>query len=275
MSNNNLRFCIVILAAGTSSRYLAAGGLRPKLDEDLGSKPVLQRVVEMFTKFEPPQGVVSSIVVAGPHDADEFAAFKERHQDRLGLLGARVCRGGATHRWESVKAALALVPDDCTHVAVHDAARACTPLAVLERVFDAAARHPAVIPVIEVSDTLKRVETTDEVEGGEEDDAARILGLGDGPKARVRVVSSTIDRTGLFLVQTPQVFEAGLLRRAYAQADLTSTDDAGLVERLGERIVVVEGDSRNLKITRPVDLELARAVMGLKPPEGRPMNKKF
>jgi len=148
-------------------------------------------------------------------------------------------------------------------------------LAVLERVFDAAARHPAVIPVIEVSDTLKRVETTDEVEGGEEDDAARILGLGDGPKARVRVVSSTIDRTGLFLVQTPQVFEAGLLRRAYAQADLSSTDDAGLVERLGERIVVVEGDSRNLKITRPVDLELARAVMGLKPPEGRPMNKKF
>jgi len=76
-------------------------------------------------------------------------------------------------------------------------------------------------------------------------------------------------------VQTPQVFESGLLRRAYDQTDLSSTDDAGLVERLGERVVVVEGDVRNLKITRPADLELARAVIGVRAPEGRPMNKKF
>lgn len=270
-----IRFSILLVAAGSSSRYMASGGVRNKLDEDLGGKPVLQRVVEMFTKFEPPQGIVGSIVVAGPFEPAAFAEFKERHQDRLALLGARICRGGETHRWQSVKAALDLVPDDCTHIAVHDAARACAPLTVLERVFEAASRHPAVVPVIEVADTLKRVVETDELVGGEQDDAARILGLDAGPAEKLRVVKATVDRSGVFQVQTPQVFEAGLLRRAYAQADLSSTDDAGLVERLGERVVAVEGDARNLKITRPVDLELARAILGLRGPEGRPQHLKF
>ncbi len=275
MQNKDIRFAIVVVAAGGSSRYLAAGGLRGKLDEDLGGKSVLHRVVEMFTKLEPRTGVIASIVVSGPFEETEFATFKERHQDRLGLLGAKVCRGGEHHRWQSVKAALAVVPRDCTHIAVHDAARACTPLDVLDRVFDSASRHAAVVPVVEISDTLKRVEETDTTEGGDEDDAARILGLESMPRAKLRMVTSTIDRAGVFVVQTPQVFESGLLRRAYDQTDLSSTDDAGLVERLGERVVVVEGDVRNLKITRPADLELARAVIGVRAPEGRPMNKKF
>lgn len=70
----------------------------------------------------------------------------------------------------------------------------------------------------------------------------------------------TVDRSNLFACQTPQGFHLGLITRAYAQADLSSTDDAQLVERLGEAVVLVEGDPRNLKITRPQDLELARAV---------------
>jgi len=270
-----IRFCIIIVAAGSSARYLASGGLRSKLDEDLGGKPVLQRVVEMFTKFEPREGLISSLIVAGPHEEEAFREFKDRHADRLGLLGAKVCRGGKTYRWESVKAALELVPADATHVGVHDAARASTPVEVLDRVFDASTRHAAVIPVVEVSDTLKRVDETDESAGGAADDAARILGLDTGPAARLRVVNGTVDRERVCRVQTPQVFEVGVLKRAYSQNDLSSTDDAGLVERLGERVVAVEGDERNLKITRPIDLELARAVMGLRGPHERPMHLKF
>jgi 2-C-methyl-D-erythritol 4-phosphate cytidylyltransferase len=65
------------------------------------------------------------------------------------------------------------------------------------------------------------------------------------------------------------------LRRAYEQADLASTDDAQLVERLGERVVVIEGDPRNLKITRPIDVSLARAILGVRGPENRPAHRRF
>ena len=70
-----------------------------------------------------------------------------------------------------------------------------------------------------------------------------------------------VDRRALFACQTPQGFHWDVLRKAYGQADLTSTDDAQLVERLGEPVILVPGDPRNIKITRPTDLELARGVL--------------
>lgn len=265
-----MRIAVILPAAGGSSRYQAAGGLRSKLDEDLGGKPVLQRTVELFTKHDD----VGEIIVAGPADDAAYAEFRERHADRLGLLGAKVCRGGVTHRWETVKAALAEMGGECTHVAVHDAARPCVSMEVLDRVFAAAKRHGAAIPAVEVADTVKRVVDTGEAMGGD-DDVAAILGETAESRKPLRVVGETVDRRGLVLVQTPQVFEVGLLRKAYAQADLSSTDDASLVERLGVRVVVVEGEARNIKITRPGDLGLARAILGLKEAEGRPVHKRF
>lgn len=274
-----MRIAVIIPAAGFAKRYTDAGGLRHKIDEDLGGKVVLQRAVELFTKFEPEDAVISTIIVAGPHDPAALKDFKTQHADRLGLLGATICPGGATHRWETVKAALAEVPGDITHVAVHDAVRPCTPHDLLDRVFRAARKHPAVIPGVPVSDTLKR---TIEVQGPppEVDPLAAILGA--PAKAGPRLeVAETIDRTGVIAVQTPQVFEATLLRDAYAQADLSSTDDAGLVERLwrsrGEqsRVLVVEGDTRNLKITRPADLTIARAILGVRGPEDKPAHLRF
>ncbi len=265
-----MRIAVIIPAAGASSRYLASGGLRPKVDEDLGGKPVLQRTVELFTKHDD----VGQIIVAGPADPAEYAEFKERHADRLGLLGAKLCVGGVTHRYETVKVGLTEVSDDCTHIAVHDAARPCTSMELLDRVFQAAKRHGAAVPAVEISDTVKRVKETGEKMGGD-DDVAAILGETAESQKALRVVSETLKRDGLVLVQTPQVFEAGLLRKAYAQADLASTDDAALVERLGVRVVVVEGEARNIKITRPGDLGLARAIMGYREPEGRPAHKRF
>jgi len=169
---------------------------------------------------------------------------------------------------------LALVPDDCTHIAVHDAARPCTSQELLDRLFGAVGRHRAVVPAIAVSDTVKRVIDTGEAMGGDEDVAA-ILGETSESRKPLQVVNETLDRAGLVLVQTPQVFEASLLKRAYGQKNLASTDDAGLVERIGERIVVVEGEARNIKITLPADLGLARAIMGFREPEGRPVHKRF
>ena len=88
-------------------------------------------------------------------------------------------------------------------------------------------------------------------------------------------MESTIDRAGLMLVQTPQVFEAALLRRAYEQTDMSSTDDASLVEKLGEEVVVVEGDARNIKITRRGDVAMTVQIMGLREPKGRASHKRF
>lgn len=265
-----MRIAVIIPAAGASARYTAAGGLRSKLDEDLGGKPVIQRTVELFTKHDD----VAQIVVAGPADNAAFEEFRQRHGDRLGLLGARLVKGGVTHRYETVRAALAEVTGDCTHIAVHDAARPCTSFELLERVFSAAKCHQAAIPAVEISDTVKRVKDTGEQMGGD-DDVAAILGETAESKKPLRVVSETLKREGLLVVQTPQCFEAGLLKKAYAQPDLTSTDDAALVERLGVRVVIVDGEARNIKITRPGDLNLARAIMGFREPEGRPVHKRF
>ncbi len=276
-----MKLAVIVPAAGASSRYQAAGGLRSKLDEDLGGKPVLQRVVETFTKFDDDEVLVGPIIVAGPHDASEFAAFAERHQDRLALLGARLVPGGKTHRWETVVAGLAVVPDTCTHVGVHDAARPCVSVGLLSRVCGAARQFSAVIPGLACADTVKRVRGTSH-RFGSGDAAAAILGEAPIAQKPVMAVAETIDRSELVLVQTPQVFEVAVLREAYAKYCALPqgkrpaiTDDASVIELFGGEVIVVEGEARNIKLTTPEDVGLARALMGFKDPEGRAAHKKF
>jgi len=276
-----MNICVIIPAAGASSRYLESAHAelgaapRSKLEEDLGSRPVLQRTVELFTKHPD----VTSIIVAGPHGDAAFAEFKVRFGDKLGLLGVKLCQGGKAHRYETVANALKLVPEACTHAAIHDAARPCASEQLIERVFAAASAppagggHKAVIPGVDVADTLKRV-SAEEV-AGEADPLAAIFGDSDEKKIVGRRVEQTIDRARLVAVQTPQIFEIGLLRRAYAQQDLSSTDDAQLVERLGEAVLVVPGEAGNLKITRYADIKLARAILGVRGASERESHKRF
>ncbi|MEM1167347.1 MAG: 2-C-methyl-D-erythritol 4-phosphate cytidylyltransferase [Planctomycetota bacterium] len=246
-----MHISVIIPAAGGSTRF----GDRDKLAEDLRGRPVLNRTVELFAKRDEFQ----SIVVAGPNDPATFDAFKFRFGDTLGLLGATVCRGGTGERHKTVRAALEHVPDETTHIAVHDGARPCTPREVVDRVLDAIHQFDAVIPAIPVTDTLKQLSEDDVA--GEVDPLDAILGDAGKTNAGFQSVQATVPRDRLVAVQTPQVFEASLLRRAYEQDDLSSTDDAGLIERLGERVVVVDGDPRNLKITTPMDLVIARAIL--------------
>ena len=151
-------------------------------------------------------------------------------------LGATcVVAGGAT-RAASVRAGLAAVPPDAAVVVVHDAAR---PLAAPELFVAVVAAVRAggvhgVVPVVPVSDTLKRV---------------------DGDR-----VVATIDRSDLVAIQTPQAFDAGALRAAHRDGG-EATDDAGLLEAMGLVVGTVPGDPRNLKLTRPEDLSLATALL--------------
>ncbi|GGM44533.1 2-C-methyl-D-erythritol 4-phosphate cytidylyltransferase [Longimycelium tulufanense] len=180
-------------------------------------------------------GSVRHVVVAAPPDhLDAVAAL-------LTPLGAAVhVVAGGPDRTESVRraleAALSFAPD--AHVAlVHDAARAFTPASVVRSVVDAVlAGAPAVIPVLPVTDTIKRV-----------DAAGHVVG--------------TPDRSRLRAVQTPQGFTVDLLRRAHAAAEGAATDDAGLVERLGQTVATVPGHPLAMKITTPFDLAVAEAVL--------------
>lgn len=266
-----MNLCVIIPAAGASRRYGS-----DKLTQDLGGRSLLLRTVELFTKRDE----VKSIVVAAPPDAlDEF---RDRYGAQLGFHGVRIVEGGKAERWETVRNALAAVPAEATHVAIHDAARPATPMELLDRVFEAARVFDAVVPGVSIHATVKRV--GDETESAVEEDpiADMILGIGeatDAPASRgaqARRVVETIDRRNLVTIQTPQVFTVALIKRAYAKAKLDGvTDDAQVVERLGEPVRVVDGDPRNIKVTTPADLDLVRAILRLAAPAERPVHKRF
>lgn len=143
---------------------------------------------------------------------------------------ASVVVAGGPSRSASVRAGLAAVPADATTILVHDAARPVPVPEVWERVRDAvAAGADAVVPAVAVTDTLRQI-------GG-----------------------GTLDRSSIVAVQTPQGFRADALRAAHRDAP-EGTDDASLVEAAGGRVVIVDGDERNLKITAPMDLQLAEIL---------------
>ena len=172
--------------------------------------------------------------------ADEVEALATRlAEERLGRP-VRVVRGGDT-RQESVAHALAEVPADAELVLVHDAVRPLVTRELVERVIAEARVRRAVILGIPAMDTVKEVKRA-------------------SLPTDVALITATIPRERVVLAQTPQVFAAALLREAFASATaagVTASDEAGLVERLGHDVHVVQGSERNLKITRPGDLELA------------------
>lgn len=261
-----MSIAVIFPAAGAGTRFNhGAAEARSKLEAELAGKPVFLRAIELFAQCD---DVTQMILAVAP---DGLEAFKLRWGDRLGFLDVRVVAGGRAERWETVAKALEHVNDDCTHVAVHDAARPMATPAMIWRVFETAKRYHAAVPGLPVSDTLKRVAAMEDSATAPVADEAvvdAILGEAGKPGAGpVQRVVETVDRRELVEVQTPQVFDVSLLRRAYAQLAEGKlepgaiTDDAGLVEALGEPVAVVEGDPLNLKITRPEDLELADAVL--------------
>jgi 2-C-methyl-D-erythritol 4-phosphate cytidylyltransferase len=172
--------------------------------------------------------------------SDEVESLAERvAQERVGRP-VRVLRGGAT-RQESVAAALMEVPASADLVLVHDAVRPLVTVEQIERVIAEARVRQAAILGIPAMDTVKEVKRTS-IPGD------------------VALITATIPRERVVLAQTPQVFAATLLLEAFARAaadGVGASDEAGLVERLGHPVHVVLGSERNLKITRPGDIELA------------------
>ncbi|MBF4992508.1 2-C-methyl-D-erythritol 4-phosphate cytidylyltransferase [Arthrobacter gandavensis] len=231
----------VILVAGGSGQRLGYG--MPKAQVPLAGEMLLAHALRGVDA----SGVASVIAVAVPAGDTALRALCAATPLSCPL---EVVDGGAT-RADSVRAALHALPEDLDAVLVHDAARALTPAQVFHRVTTAlAVGAQAVIPAVPVVDTVKSVQPT----GGNSPAPAQVTG--------------TPDRSSLRAVQTPQGFEAGVLRRAHAaaaefdgQQASAITDDAMLVESLGIPVYVVEGSAMSLKITTPLDLLLAEAVL--------------
>jgi 2-C-methyl-D-erythritol 4-phosphate cytidylyltransferase len=215
----------VLVAAGSGERL---GHGMPKALVTLCGRPILDWAIEAFASH--PE--LAELVIAAPAAAVETIASTVAADCPL---PCSVVPGGAS-RTESVRRGLAALADRPEFVLVHDAARPLVPARLISDVV-AALRDgaDAVIPVLPVADTVKRV--ADEV------------------------VLATLDRAELRRVQTPQGFRASILRAAYAAApDLVATDDAGVVEAYGTKVSTVPGDEAAFKITTPYDLRLAELL---------------
>jgi len=217
-----MRDVAVLIPAGGVGTRL--GRRTPKQFLNVGGEAILTATVRHFRRH--PR--LAAIVVAAP------AVHVARARRLLGP-GVTVVAGGAT-RQESVRLALDAAPHGVRIVVVHDAVRPFITRGLVDAVLAAAGADGAAICALPVAETVKRV--------------------------RDGLVETTVDRAGLWAVQTPQAFRAEILREAHDKArrdGVAGTDDAMLVERLGHRVRVVPGLARNVKITTPDDLRRARA----------------
>ncbi len=223
----------VVALVPAAGRGLRLGADVPKAFARLRGTPLLSHAVRGLLG----SGCVDRVVVAvgADHGVLAEAAIADAGSTAV-TRRVQLVTGGA-ERSDSVRAALDVVTD-AEVVLVHDAARCLVPDSVIRAVVEAVrAGNRAVVPVLPVTDTVKQVD-----ENG--------------------VVFATVDRAVLRIVQTPQGFDPELLRHAYAAADGAATDDAGLVEQLGEVVTTVPGHPHAFKITTAVDLTIAEALAG-------------
>lgn len=219
----------VILVAG--GQGLRMGGDVPKQFLPLGGRPVLMHTIDRFREVFPDMHIIV-VLPQGQHDY--WHDLCRRHHLEGGFLTAP---GGDT-RFHSVLNGLNAIPADVSEglVGVHDGVRPFVSRDTLRRCYEEAARSGTAVPVVPVVETLRHVSPDGE--------------------------SMTVPRGDYRLVQTPQVFSLSLLRRAYRQPYAPQfTDDASVVEALGERITLVEGNRENIKLTTPADLLLAKGIM--------------
>ena len=215
---------VIIVAGGKGLRM---GNDLPKQFIPIGGKPVLMRTIEAFYGFD--QDI--NIVLVLPVSHQEY--WKSLCEEYNFRIEHAIANGGET-RFHSVKNGLTLVTDGL--VGVQDGVRPFGPEEMIKRCFDAAREYPAVIAVIDSTDSLREVVDED--------------------KSRI------VDRSKIRLVQTPQVFDANILKKAY-QTDFkeTFTDDASVVEAMGVDVHLVKGEVTNIKITTPLDLKIGELIV--------------
>lgn len=217
---------IIIVAGGKGLRM---GGDLPKQFMPLHGKPVLMHTIERFRAYSDEL----KIILVLPHEQQDY--WRQICQKHNFTVEHTVVDGGQT-RFHSSQNGVAAVPDDATGViGIHDGVRPFVSEETIARCFKAARQFGAALPVLPVTDTLRRV--TDD--GG-----------------------YNVQRNDYRTVQTPQTFDAQLLKQAFKQPYSDNfTDDASVVEALGHKVTMVDGNRENIKLTTPFDLVVAEALI--------------
>jgi 2-C-methyl-D-erythritol 4-phosphate cytidylyltransferase len=226
------RIAAILPAAGLGTRM---GAETPKQFLELDGVPIVILSLRSVAACE----LVTDIIVATR--GDEVERLEKRIREEKFKQSVRVVRGGDS-RQDSVAQALQLVPKDTEIIVVHDAVRPFVTRDQITRVIEEARKCRAAILGIPAMDTVKEVKRASLPED-------------------VALITATIPRERIVLAQTPQAFSTKLLKEAFARAQadgVNASDEAGLVERLGYDVHVVLGSERNMKITKPADMELAR-----------------
>jgi 2-C-methyl-D-erythritol 4-phosphate cytidylyltransferase len=220
MKERELPKYAIIVAGGTGSRMQHDV---PKQFIEVAGKPILMHTIERFYSYSPE---VRLILVLPEDQAETWRNLCQKHNFQLFHM---MVKGGST-RFGSVKNGLDLVHGEGV-VAVHDGVRPFVSIATIAEAFSTAAQFGNAVVAVSPKDSIRELTATG---------------------------SQAVPRANYKLVQTPQCFKASILRKAYEQPEQTAfTDDASVVEMLGEEIVLVEGSYRNIKITTPEDLVLA------------------
>ena len=217
-----------ILVAG--GKGLRMGGDVPKQFLPIGGKPVLMRTIEVFRQAYPDIHVI--LVLPATQQDYWLQLCREYAFD----VPFQIADGGET-RFHSVSSGLQLIPDEVDGiVGVHDGVRPFVTVETIRRCYDEAVEAGAVVPVVSVVETVRQL-------------------CKDG-------TSVTVPRDEYKLVQTPQTFRVTLLKEAYLQAYIPSfTDDASVVEAMGEPVRLVEGNRENIKITTPADIRFVNGLL--------------
>ena len=214
----------IIVAAGSGSRF---GAALPKQYCLMNGRPVLMHTIENMRRALPQ----SQIVLVLNRD---FVDYWTELCVKYSFISPKVVVGGDT-RWQSVKNAIDEIPADAQVITVHDGARPIVDSMMVERLISALDDAVGAIPVVSVTDSLRQI-----VESG----------------------STPVDRSLYKAVQTPQAFHADKLIEAYSLPfDATFTDDASVLAALGYDVALVEGDTYNIKITNPLDIEIAQLYL--------------
>ena len=220
----------IIPAAGSGVRM---GLATPKQFFELDGTPILIHTLQVFQQVES----IGHIIVVVPQ---ESCAWVEEQVRKFHISKIFKVIAGGKHRQDSVLAGLEALPPEIELVLVHDGVRPFVPVSVIDNCLQEAEAEGAAMAAIPVKDTLKAVSTEKEIE-------------------------QTIDRSGIWQAQTPQASDISLLKRAFAEAakhkDFIATDEAALLERINVPVMVVEGSEKNIKITRPEDIILAKAIL--------------
>ena len=219
----------IICAAGASSRF---GGKRKKAFVDVAGRAVFLRSVELFSNRDD----VKQVLLGIASEDEELVSVK--WGPNLKFFDVKIFIGGS-ERFDTVIKGMELVRDDIDLIAVHDACRCCVTEEIIDSTIKAASQSGAAIPACPVTATIKQ--------------------------AKGHVIVKTVDRTGLYEAQTPQIFSVSLLKKAFENLKNLDkskiSDDAQLIEALGHKVTIVESDSSNIKITRPSDIAVAEAIL--------------